>query len=377
MEPAGPCAVCPADGARPARYTCPRCNAPYCSLRCYRAHGACAEGFYRDQVLRELRGRHASPSRLAGALRRLREQREADGAPDDQPDGQPDDQPEGDAGPAPGGASGLWRRLSAADRAAFERLLSRGEAGRLLPPWRPWWWGGGAGPGQPGEPEGPEEPGEPAAPRPPARIPALRSLCHGPASPLVRFQLPNVLFAYAHALALFHGGDDALLPELGATLLGVSGALGARQAFASADEALLAAARALETGGHPPGPLGARGAMREAARILLGRGPARPKDHTLAALGHLADTLRRARARAASAEERGRLYRARKKCVFLLAWANENGAALAPLALDCARAHRAHAADAEEVAALAAELERLWGGPLPPAPRTLIEELPS
>nr|1X4S_A Chain A, Zinc finger HIT domain containing protein 2 [Homo sapiens] len=46
MEPAGPCGFCPAGEVQPARYTCPRCNAPYCSLRCYRTHGTCAENFY-------------------------------------------------------------------------------------------------------------------------------------------------------------------------------------------------------------------------------------------------------------------------------------------------------------------------------------------
>ncbi|XP_004596747.2 zinc finger HIT domain-containing protein 2 [Ochotona princeps] len=390
MEPAGPCGFCPVGETRPARYTCPRCNVPYCSLRCYRAHGSCAEDFYRDQVLGELRGRSASPSRLASALRRLRQQREAE------------DEPEEvglSPGSAPGGLTGLWERLAPAEKATFERLLSRGEAGRLLPPWRPWWWGDGredgrrlleeveeaAGPGPedgpgPGDEPGPG-PGDEPAPCPvppvPVRIPALASLSRGPASPLVRFQLPNVLFAYAHALALYHGGDDAaLLPDLGATLLGVSGALGAQQVFASCEEALQAAAHVLEAGEHPPGPLGTRGAMQEAARILLGRGQAQQKSYTLAALGHLAQTLGRARTQTAEPQERERLYRARKKCQYLLAWTNENEAALTPLALDCARAYRAHTAAAEEVAALTGELERLWGGPVPPAPRTLIEELP-
>ncbi|XP_040321710.1 zinc finger HIT domain-containing protein 2 [Herpailurus yagouaroundi] len=397
MEPAGPCGFCPAGEAQPARYTCPRCNVPYCSLRCYRAHGTCAEDFYRDQVLGELRGRSASPSRLASALRRLREQRETEDDPEDaglRP------------GPAPGGLSGLWELLAPAEKAAFERLLSRGEAGRLLPPWRPWWWGRGAGPrlleevgdAVGGDPVGleptparaPPEPVKEAAAEPflgdapeacvptvPTRIPTLASLSRGPASPLVRFQLPNVLFAYAHALALYHGGgDDALLSDFCATLLGVSGALGAQQVFASAEEALQAAARVLEAGEHPPGPLGTRGAMREAALILMGEGPANQKGYTLAALGHLARTLGQARRQAVATEERDRLYRARKKCQYLLAWTNENEVALTPLALDCARAHRAHAVAAEEVAALTGELERLWGGPLPPAPRILIEELP-
>lgn len=210
----------------------------------------------------------------------------------------------------------------------------------------------------------------------PTRIPVLASLSRGRASPLVRFQLPNVLFAYAHTLVLYHGGDEALLSDFCATLLGVSGALGAQQVFASAEEALQAAAQVLEAGEHPPGPLGTRGAMREAARILMGESPANRKGYTLAALGHLAQTLSQARKQAVATEERDRLYRARKKCQFLLAWSNENEAALTSLALDCARAHRAHAVAAEEVVALTEELEQLWGGPLPPAPRILIEELP-
>ncbi|XP_011367088.1 zinc finger HIT domain-containing protein 2 [Pteropus vampyrus] len=401
MEPAGPCGFCPAGEAQPARYTCPRCNVPYCSLRCYRAHGSCAEDFYRDQVLGELRGRSASPSRLASALRRLRQQRETEDEPQD-------------AGLRPGleprGLSGLWERLAPAEKAAFERLLNRGEAGRLLPLWQPWWWGRGAEPrlleelnDAPGGDAADLEPasartrpepmkdaadalntdemvlGDPpgaCAPAVPTRIPALASLSRGRASPLVRFQLPNVLFAYAHTLALYHGGDDALLPDFCDTLLGVSGALGAQQVFTSAEEALQAAAHVLEAGEHPPGPLGTRGAMREAARILMGEGPANQKGYTLAALGHLAQTLGRARKQAEATEERDRLYRARKKCQYLLSWTNENEVVLTALALDCARAHRAHAVTAEEVAALTGELERLWGGPMPPAPRTLIEELP-
>lgn len=397
MEPVGLCGFCPAGEAASARYTCPRCNAPYCSLRCYRAHGACAEDFYRDQVLRELRGRSASPSRLAGALRRLREQREAEDEP-------------GEvglrSGPWPGGLSKLWERLTPAEKAAFERLLSRGEAGRLLPPWRPWWWSRGAVPRfleeldlvpgrDPAEPEptpsrtSPESVDAAAAAEPledstavgqpamPTRIPALASLSRCPASPLVRFQLPNVLFAYAHTLVLYHGGDDdALLSDFCATLLDVSGALGAQQVFNSTEEALQAAAHVLEAGEHPPGPLGTRGAVREVARILLGEGPVNQKGYTLTALGHLVQTLGRARKQAVVGGERDGLYRARKKCQYLLAWTNENEAALTPLALDCARVHRTHAVTAEEMATLTGELERLWGGPLPPAPRTLIEELP-
>ncbi|XP_044536695.1 zinc finger HIT domain-containing protein 2 [Gracilinanus agilis] len=377
MEPAGPCGQCPPGEAKPARYTCPRCNVPYCSLACYRAHGACAEAFYRDQVLGELRGRKASPSRLAGALRRLREQREAEASEEHQ------------------GLDGLWERLQPAEKAAFERLLSRGEAGKLLPPWRPWWWRSGTraplleelhedGASEPASVPEPTQ-GEPepvAAPPPvPATIPALARLSGGRApSPLLRFQLPNVLFAYAHAQALYHGGlddDPEMLLDLCSTVLGVAGALGAHHNFRSTREALHAAAHALRAGAHPPGPLGTRGSMREAARILLGEGPqvGLQKGYTLAALGHLARAFGHARHLMPAGQLRERLYRARKKCQYLLSWTNEHEEELMSLALDCAQEYRAEEEEAGQVEALSGELERLWGGPRPPAPRTLIQEL--
>ncbi|XP_038620784.1 zinc finger HIT domain-containing protein 2 [Tachyglossus aculeatus] len=366
-EGAAACGLCPPGRARASRYTCPRCNVAYCSVPCYRAHGACAEAFYRDQVVGHLRGgRASSPGRLARALRRLRRQRQDDPGRDLDPsrDLDPDDlcpshdpdiddlDPGLDLDPAE-----LWAQLGPAEKAAFERLLRRGEAGGLLPPWRPWWWGAGGG-----------------GPPVPPDIPPLAALTRGRPSPLLRFQLPNVLFAYAHALALYHGDDD-LVPDVCATVLAVSEALGSRRVFSSTAEALGAAARALEAGEQPPGPLGPAGAARETSRLLLGEDGAGHKGYALAALGHLAGALGRARRLAPGAEERERLYRARKKCRFLLSWTNENQEALRPLALECGRARRERAAEAEEVAALAGELERRWGGPTPPARKTLIEEL--
>ncbi|KAH7104412.1 hypothetical protein BKA62DRAFT_694582 [Auriculariales sp. MPI-PUGE-AT-0066] len=40
-----------------AKYTCPKCNAPYCSLVCFRAqtHDQCSEGFYKREVETEIR----------------------------------------------------------------------------------------------------------------------------------------------------------------------------------------------------------------------------------------------------------------------------------------------------------------------------------
>ncbi|XP_048853896.1 zinc finger HIT domain-containing protein 2 [Brienomyrus brachyistius] len=41
----------------PLRYTCPRCNVPYCSVACYRSptHSTCSEEFYKESVMQELK----------------------------------------------------------------------------------------------------------------------------------------------------------------------------------------------------------------------------------------------------------------------------------------------------------------------------------
>jgi hypothetical protein len=49
-----------------AKYTCPRCNAPYCSMPCYKLHSdGCTEEFFKENVTEELQHRKA-PARDAG-----------------------------------------------------------------------------------------------------------------------------------------------------------------------------------------------------------------------------------------------------------------------------------------------------------------------
>ncbi|KHJ76008.1 HIT zinc finger [Oesophagostomum dentatum] len=45
---------------RREQYKCPRCNANYCSLRCYRSekHSNCSESFYKECIKEQLEGRH-------------------------------------------------------------------------------------------------------------------------------------------------------------------------------------------------------------------------------------------------------------------------------------------------------------------------------
>ncbi|KAI0741363.1 hypothetical protein C8Q80DRAFT_1194033 [Daedaleopsis nitida] len=62
-----PCAIC---RRQFSRYTCPRCNIPYCSLICFRSekHGDCSETFYRKEVELDVK---SAPSSSVEEKRRI------------------------------------------------------------------------------------------------------------------------------------------------------------------------------------------------------------------------------------------------------------------------------------------------------------------
>ncbi|XP_066196306.1 zinc finger HIT domain-containing protein 2 [Sylvia atricapilla] len=341
-----PCGLC---GASAPPYTCPRCHRRLCSLRCYRAHGPCAEAFYRDQVLEALRAeRNFPPSSTVPGPRELREP--------------------GDAARPSG--RGLWERLTEAEREGFRRLLSTGEAAALLPPWRPWWWRGRGRVEELGDGSGPEEDEEGGGGRPgpappvPTSVPPLSTLRAAPPSPLVRFQLPNVLFGYAFALSL-HGGDETLLPELLDAAVAASAALRGRRPFTSTSEALLSARRDARAAGLPLSPLGDSGALLAVAQLLQGRDSRDPGADVAAALWHLWRLLR-AGAKALPPPERGRFRGARRKVGFLLSWSRGATEELAQLAGEAQEVHAEVAAEEAAVAEIREGLEKVWGGPQPP-----------
>lgn len=69
LAPASAARVCRVCAEKAARYTCPRCNAPYCGVTCYRAHGeACTERFFEAQVRDELRLAGGDERRRTGAM---------------------------------------------------------------------------------------------------------------------------------------------------------------------------------------------------------------------------------------------------------------------------------------------------------------------
>ncbi|XP_042295543.1 zinc finger HIT domain-containing protein 2 [Sceloporus undulatus] len=392
------CGLCQAPAAP---YTCPRCHLRLCSVPCYRGHGSCAQDFQsRELQLRfqGLRGDEASRRRLREALLRLRELREP-GDAEAQLGLDPNFDLEEEAE-----EKELWEQLNPEQRKAFQALLSSGEISSLLPPWKPWWDQTGAalieelGSSNGQAPLIPSQGGEASSKSPekqtssdishlaqaarllnsvPDLIPPLASLTANPVSPLVRFQLPNALYAYAYSLSLYNGDvddDGQLLPEFCETVLDVSGSLGARRVYQSVAEALQDALRSLADGEYPECPLGNARVMLAVGRILMGQCQAKQKGFALAALSHLSRLLRKGKKRV-PAQDRGRLFGAQKKCDFLLSWVNDNQAELTLLALEVQREYKSHADAVQALGAVTQELEKMWGGKVPPAKKPLIEEL--
>ncbi|CAK5269668.1 unnamed protein product [Mycena citricolor] len=57
-----------------SKYTCPKCNIPYCSLNCFRseAHSQCSEGFYKAELESDIRS-GGGPSKTAEERRQMME----------------------------------------------------------------------------------------------------------------------------------------------------------------------------------------------------------------------------------------------------------------------------------------------------------------
>lgn len=407
------CALCLSAAGK---YTCPRCNAPYCSLACYRGarHSACSELFYQEsvlQVLREEDGDSRGRRQVEEMLLKLREEEEEEG--------------------------GLWGSLTRQEKEHFNSLVTSGNIGSLVPQWKPWWdtqqgskiqelpedgaplptCGQADGTKQtcptaneekdhPDQvlcrPEKTEDAQKTAAhvvsdqpktnsvdsvatddPRdqsvvsgvPPllSPIPPLCSLTRRP-SPLVPFTLVNVIYGYSFSL-LRHNGDlsdgDMMLDFTG-TLMSVSGALSTTAVYNSTAHALKSAVRAASD----PSLGGDEGvavlAMEATAKILEDGS----KRFSLAALSHLYRLLGKVRRLVTEEKDvRKGAFTAKKKCWFLAAWVNENGEHLAVLSADVLLEYKRYLKDLNEMAEISNGLQRVWGGKRPPAKKKLIQEV--
>lgn len=318
--------VCTVCARAEARYTCPRCQVPYCSLACYQVHGGkCTESFFQSQVEGELRGQRASDDERRHLEKIVSAMANLDKPLEDEAEDVDEEEPEERRletliSLAESGKLSL-EDLSEDEARQFFADLKKGDVGHALGAWEPWWQKTGVVnmsslddldddycTGDDGVHQSPPE-----------------HLCCSAdgarqAHPSVALTVVQALYAYSHALRAFNG-DWAWDPlQVSAHLLHLGSAVHAHRVYESTSEALR---EALDAAARLPG--GGFGSdldllCLDDVAILLRRG-----------VGSCARGLREtgeiiAAARELAAEKKGgRLLRCLKKLEFLesFAWYHE------------------------------------------------------
>uniref|UniRef100_A0A1Y1LQ69 HIT-type domain-containing protein n=1 Tax=Photinus pyralis TaxID=7054 RepID=A0A1Y1LQ69_PHOPY len=192
------------------KYTCPQCQADYCSITCFQstAHIECAESFYKSCVLENL---PTGPHDDEEARQKLNEmfQRLRDCDEEDPLDSDDDEECESLATRLKNvdldDTKEVWKRLTGDERQEFEAFLKSGDVSKLVPRWTPWWC-----------PAKIQEVGElqkQSAPPLLENIAKFSSLTSKPPAETVRYNLVNIVCAYVFTARYFNGDYYEFLGE--------------------------------------------------------------------------------------------------------------------------------------------------------------------
>ncbi|XP_058445623.1 zinc finger HIT domain-containing protein 2 [Malaya genurostris] len=245
--------ICKICNNAPSKYCCPRCNILYCSLVCYKStlHQQCSEGFYKENVMQQMalaqddQEAAQSSQSMMGILKRLEQPEEAyagivdEGESVDELDSDDcDDVPELAErleGVDFDDPNAIWERLTEEERMEFQGMLESGDISTVLPEVEPWWLrvykvdliqSATSSALTDGEEDLMQQ------------CPSLRVLIKDfsvisskEPSPLTKFNLCNILAAYAYVYRYFNGDFGGCSQEVSNLLISISGNLKENQVF--------------------------------------------------------------------------------------------------------------------------------------------------
>ena len=188
-----------------SKYSCPRCNISYCGLQCYRAqcHSQCSEDFYKDSVYSELQSQGKLDPQTKHKTLKLLQKVNTETPADDDVELDSDDDDDLNQRLAEidlDDADLVWQALTVEERNDFQKQVDTGEIYKLVPAEEKvesiLWWEIYIAPQKVTEicPNGSEKSLSPQIPllsQPAQEIDVSKS------SPLVKFNIMNVLAAYA------------------------------------------------------------------------------------------------------------------------------------------------------------------------------------
>ncbi|XP_017103613.3 zinc finger HIT domain-containing protein 2 [Drosophila bipectinata] len=277
------------------KYTCPKCNALYCSVGCYKSkeHLKCSEEFYKSCIQDELAGATTTPEsqedmrKIYDILRRMREtdagfnpkdfdadglENSIDSDDNEEPEGEDDDDGEDRVPGEPieeefeediasrlkgidiNDADEVWSRLTAEEQEEFQKLITNGDIMKLMPDYKPWWL----------KPKNskivvirtPEEEAKKENPIPEIHknIAKFSDICKKEPSPCLHCNLWNIISAYACVARFFGGEQRTNASEAVAHLVNLSATLKYGTNFEDAEDAIVSVEmEAITTGNSPAG----------------------------------------------------------------------------------------------------------------------------
>jgi len=339
-------------GTHPASYTCPRCEAPYCTLKCYKSeqHVDCSETFYKESFMRDLKEKEEVSSeekaRILEMIERTYEENPLynAGVCDDE-DGEEDEEDletrMGDLDISKLNDNNIEEVLARLTKRELDNFHAMIDSGRIFDiyeketgveqQWKPYWHKHDNGLVE----ELLDDVKEKAAVIPPTLVASVSK-----SSPSVAFNLLNALYPYCVFQSIYNGVGHKDFPlDFIECLLGCSTFLATNAVMTTADDALVSALiKCRECCAAKKMPI-TEGylveSLRSTSHLLMGPSPDDSTAYVKRALRHVqkaSEKARRALKKADNVEggedekkQRSKhLYALGKKLNFLMSWCEQN-----------------------------------------------------
>eukprot|EP00026_Physarum_polycephalum_P004990 Phypoly_transcript_05016.p1 GENE.Phypoly_transcript_05016~~Phypoly_transcript_05016.p1 ORF type:complete len:419 (+),score=72.43 Phypoly_transcript_05016:791-2047(+) len=237
-----------------SKYTCPKCNVGYCSLPCYKNHSnLCTKNFYAENVEQLMKSQKATDDeklKMMMAIKKL-EDNDVDIVAEMMKEGDSEDEDEeGDAmhklqnmNLDEADTDTILSMLTPEQQEEFRDSIAKGKIGNWVDVWSPWWLLEEEKKPLVTQISSDEE--EPTIPKEPTPLPKieddllkLSSITAHPPSPMLGFNLVEIVYAYAYTLRLFNGDWTSDPVDAATTLSTLSSVLSSNAVQASCVSAI-------------------------------------------------------------------------------------------------------------------------------------------
>lgn len=371
-----------------SKYTCPRCNSPYCSLECYRCdkHKNCSEGFYKDCFIEGLKEYVSNPEEKQKVLEMLKRAETDPGLSDLDEPGDDLDERLADLD-IEKDSNDVWNRLTDQEKKEFQLMVGDGRLGSLVELWSPWWTV--SIPLVSEIKESSASAKSSSVPNVSSEIANISQILKTKPSSDVKYNVINLLYTYCYVCRLHNGDQVSMAAESADDIMTLSDVLGQGHTCRSVEEAVQLCMKKLinRKNNYESTPEFNVLLLKDVEKVVTGSGKCDSLSYTLAALSEICQIFKKAHKYALKKlkvekisglrdkykKSKAKLFQVSKKCQFYLSWAQTYGMALCELVPELQMVYSLSSAELEVVNQSKKKLEAEWGGKVKPKKEKLIE----